>query len=133
MSLNVDGYGQKIFDEDEFANLKYSNPELFHLLNLSFHDLDSSKKAKLDWSIKHLIEIVLRVITHIQQTKPFSNIVLVGHSMGGSVAIQALNQINNNKSMVYMKEAIVGLMVIDVVEGTALEALPHMHVIVKNK
>jgi hypothetical protein len=44
-----------------------------------------------------------------------------------------LNFINKNEDCIDIRERVVGNIVIDVVEGTALEALPHMHLIVKNK
>ncbi|KAI8618826.1 Alpha/Beta hydrolase protein [Chytriomyces sp. MP71] len=52
-------------------------------------------------------------------------IVLVGHSMGGSVVVEACNsgRIKN----------VVGVAVIDVVEGTAIESLAHMNRILKEK
>jgi protein phosphatase methylesterase 1 len=44
-----------------------------------------------------------------------------------------LDLINSCEDHVDLRERVVGIIVIDVVEGTALEALPHMHLIVKNK
>ncbi|CEM37578.1 unnamed protein product [Vitrella brassicaformis CCMP3155] len=51
------------------------------------------------------------------------DIVLVGHSMGGAIAVRtaASGRVPNLK----------GLVVVDVVEGTALEALPHMRGVVE--
>jgi protein phosphatase methylesterase 1 len=52
-------------------------------------------------------------------------VVLVGHSMGGAIAARAAstNKITN----------LVGLVVIDVVEGTAMAALNSMHQILENR
>lgn len=54
------------------------------------------------------------------------NIVLIGHSMGGSVIIKSCNPII--KSFLNSKKQfnIVGVIPIDVVEGTAIESLPNM-------
>ena len=55
---------------------------------------------------------------------------IVGHSMGGSIACFAVEQITASSPY---KDRIAGLVVIDVVEGTAMEALPFMEQIVKSK
>lgn len=53
-----------------------------------------------------------------QRAMPLLNLVVVGHSMGGAIAVRlaASRKLEN----------IVGLIVIDVVEGTAMTALPYM-------
>ncbi|XP_072402342.1 protein phosphatase methylesterase 1 [Diabrotica undecimpunctata] len=55
--------------------------------------------------------------------KNASPIILLGHSMGGAVAVEAA----------YHIEAVVGLCVIDVVEGTALDALSSMQSILRGR
>ncbi|KAF8333909.1 Alpha/Beta hydrolase protein [Amanita rubescens] len=50
-----------------------------------------------------------------------SSLLLVGHSMGGSVMVLAV------PLLLEKKYRITGVAVLDVVEGSALEALPHMH------
>ncbi|XP_050517786.1 protein phosphatase methylesterase 1-like [Diabrotica virgifera virgifera] len=52
-----------------------------------------------------------------------SPIILLGHSMGGAIAVEAA----------YHIEAVVGLCVIDVVEGTALDALSSMQSIIRGR
>lgn len=52
-----------------------------------------------------------------------SSIVLVGHSMGGAIAVSAS----------YKIQSLVGLCVIDVVEGTALDALSSMQSILRGR
>lgn len=51
-----------------------------------------------------------------------STIIIVGHSMGGAIAAKFAEQISNSPHAPRVQ----GLIVIDVVEGTALEALPFM-------
>jgi protein phosphatase methylesterase 1 len=72
-------------------------------------------------------------VRYITTRYPESNIILLGHSLGGSIGIKMLNHINQSEDCDDLKERVVGNIVVDVVEGTALEALPHMHLIVKNK
>lgn len=50
-------------------------------------------------------------------------IILMGHSMGGAVAVEAA----------YHIKSVVGLCVIDVVEGTALDALSSMQSILRGR
>ena len=100
---------------------------------MPFYDLESKNKPKTDWKIQSLIQYTIRVIRHIHLKFPDSNLVLMGHSLGGSIAIKTLDLINKSEEMENLKQRIVGILVIDVVEGTALKALPHMHFIVKNK
>jgi len=55
------------------------------------------------------------------------NIVLVGHSLGGSVAVHTSNKLRNTNYNV------VGLVVMDVVEGSAIDSLRSMKMILNNR
>lgn len=50
------------------------------------------------------------------------NVIIIGHSLGGSVASRITEQLTNQEK----QPRIVGCIIIDVVEGTAIEALPFM-------
>lgn len=75
--------------------------------------------------------------------KKFENtsIVIMGHSMGGSIAAKTTNKIYEHKDMYPWHTAIKGsisfnfiaLVVIDVVEGSAMDALPYMDNIVYSR
>ncbi|XP_076799648.1 protein phosphatase methylesterase 1-like isoform X2 [Clavelina lepadiformis] len=54
-----------------------------------------------------------------------SHLILIGHSMGGAIAVHAAN---TNRL-----HSLAGLVVIDVVEGTALESLHTMHHVLQNR
>ncbi|KAJ3333371.1 Protein phosphatase methylesterase 1 [Blyttiomyces sp. JEL0837] len=75
----------------------------------------TSDDAKL--SLTQLSDDLLRVVAKMRRDDK-QEIVLVGHSMGGAVAVEAANQgkIPN----------LVGVAVIDVVEGTAMDSLKYM-------
>ncbi|KAI9295043.1 protein phosphatase methylesterase [Neoconidiobolus thromboides FSU 785] len=65
----------------------------------------------------------------IEKSVPSGEIILVGHSMGGAVAASAASV---NKGQIKGK-SIAGLVVIDVVEGTALAALSSMSMILDSR
>lgn len=56
---------------------------------------------------------------------PNKSIIIMGHSMGGSIAVKTVEQIEAMEDCT-LKRAIKGLLVVDVVEGTAMDALPFM-------
>ena len=55
------------------------------------------------------------------------NVVIIGHSLGGSVAVRITDMLTNQEK----NEKIFGCVVIDVVEGTAIQALPFMNQIIE--
>ncbi|GJJ13707.1 hypothetical protein Clacol_007963 [Clathrus columnatus] len=65
-----------------------------------------------------LVELI-KVIFPLPSEAP--GLLLVGHSMGGSVIVRA------STPLLSAKYKMVGVAVLDVVEGFTLEALPHMH------
>lgn len=87
-----------------------------------------------DLSQETLIDDTLKVLAYVDEKYPDDTIILIGHSMGGSIATKTSAKIFKDKekySSLY--EKIHGLIVIDVVEGTAMEALPFMESIVKSR
>ncbi|XP_060516070.1 protein phosphatase methylesterase 1 [Cylas formicarius] len=75
-----------------------------------------------DLSLETLTKDVVEVANKLCEREN-STLVLVGHSMGGAIAVNASYQI----------EHLVGLCVIDVVEGTALDALSSMQSILRGR
>ena len=53
--------------------------------------------------------------------------------MGGSIAAKVCHKIENEMATTQLGKAVLGLFVIDVVEGTAMDALPFMEAIVKQR
>lgn len=74
-----------------------------------------------DLSAERQVEDAAAVVRSFFEKRGSSlpNIVLVGHSMGGAVAVRL-------GASGTLGDAVKGLVVIDVVEGTAMAALPHM-------
>lgn len=84
----------------------------------------SSAENEVDLSIETLCSDVLAVLKTMYGESPPA-IVLVGHSMGGSVAVHVAAK----KAL----PSLVGLVVVDVVEGTAMASLIHMKKILSNQ
>ncbi|XP_038890776.1 protein phosphatase methylesterase 1 isoform X1 [Benincasa hispida] len=84
----------------------------------------SSSENDLDLSIKTMCNDVLAVIKTMFGDSPPA-IILVGHSMGGSVAVHVAAK----KAL----PSLAGLVVVDVVEGTAMASLIHMQKILSNR
>lgn len=73
----------------------------------------STTKDDDDLSIDTLATDVARVLESVSNNRP---VIVVGHSLGGAVAVRAAPRVAN----------IAGVVVIDVVEGTAIDALRSM-------
>jgi len=84
----------------------------------------SSTENELNLSIETLCDDVVAVLKTLFGDTPPA-IILVGHSMGGSVAIQVAAK----KAL----STLSGLVVVDVVEGTAMASLIHMQKILSNR
>ncbi|KAA0039282.1 hypothetical protein IC582_020510 [Cucumis melo] len=84
----------------------------------------SSSENDLDLSIETMCNDVVAVIKTMYGDSPPA-IVLVGHSMGGSVAVHVAAK--------RALPSLAGLVVVDVVEGTAMASLIHMQKILSNR
>jgi protein phosphatase methylesterase 1 len=81
-----------------------------------------------------LVNETIEVLNFVDRQFPDDTIIVVGHSMGGSIATKTtLKVLKNEEEYRSLSEKIHGLIVIDVVEGTAMEALPFMESIVKSR
>ncbi|KAI8394273.1 Alpha/Beta hydrolase protein [Radiomyces spectabilis] len=79
---------------------------------------DTVTKDALDISLDRLSDDFANVVGYILQDTP-RNIILVGHSMGGAVIVDVARR----KRL----ENVIGVVVLDVVEGSALDSLPSMN------
>jgi len=92
------------------------------------HGFSKVQQGSEDLSVDTLVYDTLKVLSYVQEVFPDFTIVIMGHSMGGSVACKATEKALKES----LSPKIQGLIVIDVVEGTAIEALPFMDQIVKS-
>ncbi|CAI9117141.1 OLC1v1018483C1 [Oldenlandia corymbosa var. corymbosa] len=84
----------------------------------------SATENELDLSVETLCNDVVAVLKTMYGDSPPA-IVLVGHSMGGSVAVHVAAR--------KVLPSLAGLIVVDVVEGTAMASLVHMQKILANR
>ena len=78
-------------------------------------------------SIENLIADTILVVKHLASTAyPEASIVLVGHSMGGGVAVKVMNEAKTTYAEEEWSKHLMGMIIIDVVEGTAVKAFPAM-------
>ena len=85
-----------------------------------------------DLSEETLITDTIRVFRHVAARYKDASIILVGHSMGGSIATKASARIMSSPGEEWARH-LQGLFVIDVVEGSAMDALPFMENIVMSR
>ncbi|KAF9048870.1 Alpha/Beta hydrolase protein [Panaeolus papilionaceus] len=82
----------------------------------------TSSKDDENLSIEVLVADFCSVIESIfADVSVTPSLLLIGHSMGGSVVVRAC------PLLLQKKYRIAGVSVLDVVEGSAIDALPHMH------
>jgi protein phosphatase methylesterase 1 len=86
-----------------------------------------------DLSEQTLINDTITVFKHITDMFHDASIILVGHSMGGSIATKASMKIMSEYKGEEWHAHLQGLFVIDVVEGSAMDALPFMESIVLSR
>lgn len=118
--------------------IKYYSGKFFDdkLLKLIGYNKNQSSD---DLSQNTLIEETLQVMYYLNEKFPDETFIIIGHSMGGSIAVKAAAEILKNEDseekeiFKILAKKICGLIVIDVVEGSAIEALPYMENIVKQR
>lgn len=97
--------------------------------DLKGHGHSKKENQNDDFSIETLCTETIETLKELLQRFPEKNVVVVGHSMGGSIAARVVDALTNIEKI----ERIVGCIIIDVVEGTAIEALPFMNQIISDR
>ena len=117
-----------------FAPLALMNKD-YRIISFDFRGHGfNTQSPNNDFSEKTLINDTLQVLNHVHEKYPEENLILLGHSMGGSIATKTCCQILKEESKYKeLNNKMQGLIVIDVVEGTAMDALPFMENIVHNR
>ena len=92
-----------------------------------------AREDETNMSQETLIADAVEVLTYVHQRFENRTILVLGHSMGGAIATKTVSHIEKEMPDSDLKKAIMGCIIIDVVEGTAMDALPFMEQIVKNR
>ena len=74
-----------------------------------------------------------KVLVKINELFPKDNIIVLGHSLGGAVAVKTCSHIFKTEFNKDLYDKIQGLIVVDVIEGSAMESLPFMRSIVEKR
>ena len=90
-------------------------------------------EPKNDLSIETLINDSEKVLLKINELFPKDTMIILGHSLGGGVAVKTCKHILKTEFNKDLYDKIQGLIVVDVVEGSAKEAIPFMMKVVNNK
>ena len=96
------------------------------------HGFNTSQPEE-DLSMATLVSDTEKVLLKINELFPKENIIVLGHSLGGAVAVKTCVNIFKTEFNQDLYKKIQGLIVIDVIEGSALEALPYMKSVIENK
>lgn len=92
------------------------------------HGVNRVLEDEYNLEIEQMLTDTVMILTYIRQQNPNTNIVLVGHSMGGAIASKA--------GLRCQEQGIVnlsGVIVLDVVEGSALENLQFMDSVIEQR
>jgi len=95
-----------------------------HVLSIDARGHGGSSDTS-EWPLETLARDMAMAIQCSTHFSPDYDIILVGHSMGGAVVCEVASR--------KLLDNIVGLVLIDVTEGTAVESLPHMLGILKQR
>lgn len=96
--------------------------------DLPKHGAHKNYTEDADLSLSGLSQLTVSVAAFLIDRFPECAIVLVGHSLGGAVAARTVHDLQTLPQIdfPFVKRQVVGLLVIDVVEGSAIDALPFM-------
>jgi protein phosphatase methylesterase 1 len=84
-------------------------------------------EEEYDMRVDTLVEDTKKVIQYVRNRFDNPRIILVGHSMGGAIACKTAFKVQNEGI------ELAGLIVLDVVEGSAIDALPFMESIISQR
>ena len=94
---------------------------------------NNTSEPKDDLSMSTLVSDTEKVLLKINELFPKDNIIVLGHSLGGAVAVKTCCHIFKTKFNEDLYDKIQGVIVVDVIEGSAMESLPFMKGIVEKR
>ena len=73
------------------------------------------------------------MLTHVHKKHADKSIMLMGHAMGGAIATKMMNLIEREMEGSDLQKSIKGLIVLDITDGIARDALPFMEEVIANR
>ena len=106
----------------------------YRLISYDFraHANNTSEPAN-DLSMDTLVSDTEKVLLKINELFPKDNIVVLGHSLGGAVAVKTCCHIFKTEFNKDLYDKIQGIIVVDVIEGSAMESLPFMKGVIEQR
>jgi len=86
---------------------------------------------ELDLSLGTLMKETIEVLAFVIEKYPARSIILMGHSMGGAIATKTALFLQKNFPL--FSEKIKGIILIDALESIALESIPQMKEMIKQR
>ena len=86
-----------------------------------------------DLSMATLVADTEKALLKLSELFPKENIIILGHSLGGAVAVKTCVHIFKTEFNKDLYDKIQGIIVVDVIEGSAMEALPYMKSVIEKK
>ena len=122
--LALHGAGLSASSFGPAARLARTIPSQLVSFDFRGHGQNTLVEGEYEMDAATLVQETLSVLNHIREVQPAANIVVIGHSMGGAIAAKACLEDQARGGVIW------GLIMLDVVEGSAIDALPHMDTIV---
>ena len=106
----------------------------YRLISYDFRGhANNTSEPKDDLSMSTLVSDTEKVLLKINELFPKDNIIVLGHSLGGAVAVKTCCHIFKTEFNKDLYDKIQGIIVVDVIEGSAMESLPFMRGIVEKR
>ena len=93
----------------------------------------NTTQPEYDLSMTTLVSDTEKALLKINELFPKENIIILGHSLGGAVAVKTCVHIFRTEFNQDLYNKIQGIIVVDVIEGSAMEALPFMKSVIDKK
>ena len=106
----------------------------YRLISYDFRGhANNISEPKDELSMSSLVSDTEKVLLKINELFPKDNIIILGHSLGGAVAVKTCSHIFKVRFNEDLYNKIQGIIVVDVIEGSAMESLPFMKSVVENR
>lgn len=98
----------------------------FATYDIQGHGNNSKEEETINYTLASLTSEAGEVLQYLAQEFSNATFVLLGHSLGGSIASSLVKDLFHHERYKNIVDRVVGIILIDVVEGTAKDALPFM-------